>query len=356
MLAQLLRRGRGGVCVNLEDPRLYGLEPRDFPTFLAALEARFPSGAIGLDEVQEAREWERLVRALLDRGRAVVVTGSNASLLGREVGTKLTGRHLSFEVSPFSYPEYLACRGLPAGEESFRGHLDEGGFPGYLREGNPNILRELLRDVMQRDIASRHCVRQMRHFMNLALFLLANTGLPFSLQRLTKSLSVPTVGQTSRYVEYLQDAYLLFALPKFSPSFRRRVASPCKYYAVDNGLRRANAPQEQPDWGRRLENAVYLALRRTDCRLAYAGERDLWECDFVTDSCAVQVCAELTEENRAREIGGLLRALRIAPRRRPLLITLRQEQKIREEGVEISVLPAWKWLAGDRKLGDVVNL
>ena len=124
------------------------------------------------------------------------------------------------------------------------------------------------------------------------------------MQGLTKSLAIPAVAQTSRYLAYLEDAYLVFALPRFTSSFRQRVVAPNKYYAVDNGLRRANSPQSTPDLGHRLENAVFLALRRGRERVAHAGEKDLWECDFVTEAEAVQVCAELTPDNRDRELRG----------------------------------------------------
>jgi len=345
ILFQILRRAHASDYVNFEDTRLFGLGPEDFPALLSLLEVRPAHGVIGLDEVQEVPEWQRLVRALLDRGRTVYVTGSNASLLGRELGTKLSGRHLSFEVLPFSYPEYLAFTGRKADGKTLRAYLDDGGFPTYLRERDENILRELLRDVIHRDIASRHGMREVRHLMNLVLFIMANTGQPFSLQRLTKTLAVPTVSQTSRYIEYLQDSYLVMSLPKFSPSFRKRIVSPPKYYSVDNGLRRANSPQAAPDIGRRLENAVYLALRRSNPGLAYASERDLWECDFVSDDHAIQVCAELTEINMAREIAGLSRAVRLpGRRRRPLILTLNQTDQLRTEGMTADVLPAWKWL------------
>ncbi|MBI2930737.1 MAG: ATP-binding protein, partial [Planctomycetes bacterium] len=346
LLSQLLRRAPASATVNFEETRLFGFGPEDFPTLISLLNEQHPAGAvIGLDEVQEVPAWPRLIRALLDRKRTVFVTGSNASLLGRDVGVKLTGRHLSFEVLPFSYSEYLAYRRRTAGEASLRAFLDDGGFPTYLRERNPDILRELLKDVIHRDIASRYGLREIRHLMNLALFLLANTGQPFSLQRLTKSLSIPTVGQTSRYVEYLQDAYLLLAVPKFAPSFRKRAVSPRKYYAVDNGLRRANSPQATPDVGHRLENAVYLALRRSGGNISYAGERDLWECDFVTDSLAVQVCAELTEFNRARELAGLVHAAALPGRRRTIMLTLNQTDRLRVEGITVEVQPAWRWLS-----------
>ena len=342
---QLMRRSKSAFYWNLEDTRLFGLSPQDFPTILSVVNELAAGGApIFLDEVQEVAEWERLVRSLLDQGRTVCVTGSNASLLGRELGAKLTGRHLSFEVFPFGYQEYLACTGRAADEPSLLAYLDDGGFPGYLRERSPQVLQELLRDIVQRDIALRHGLRETRHVMNLALFLLANTGQPFSIQNLAKSLAIPSAAQTARYLEYLQDGYVLFAAPKFSTSFKQRVVAPNKYYANDTGFRRVNSPQAAPDRGHRLENAVFLALRRRGTTVCYAGERNSWECDFVTDSAVIQVCAELTPFNRDREVKGLLRAHRLPGKRQPLILTLNQRDSIREQGTTIEVRPAWEWL------------
>ena len=143
----------------------------------------------------------------------------------------------------------------------------------FLSLGQDVVLQTLLRDIVQRDVAARHGLRETRHVMNLALFLLANTGQALSLQTLTKALAVPTVGQTSRYVEHLIDAYLFFAVPRYASSVKQRVVAPPKYYAIDNGLRRANSVQAQPDVGHRLENAVALHLRRQTPELSFAGER-----------------------------------------------------------------------------------
>lgn len=343
--AQLMRRHPHFCYCNLEDTRLFGLSPQDFPSVLAVMDELSPAAApVFLDEVQAVAEWQRLVRTLLDRGRTVCVTGSNASLLGRELGSKLTGRQRSFEVFPFNYREYLAFTAQTPGESSLLACLDVGGFPAYLRERNPQILQELLRDVVQRDIAQRHALRETRHVMNLVLFLLANTGQPVSLQNLAKSLAIPAVAQTARYVEYLVDAYLLFAVPKYSASFKQRVVAPNKYYAIDNGLRRVNSPSATPDLGHRLENAVALALRHQGGNFAYAGEKNLWECDFVTDTLAIQVCAELTPENRPRELLGLVQATRLPGRRKALILTLNQRDQLREQNLSIPVQPVWEWL------------
>jgi predicted AAA+ superfamily ATPase len=349
-----IRRGIPGpaVTVNLEDTRLYGMGPEDFPTLLAIMDETSPGAAVYLDEVQEVPEWQRLVRALLDSGRRVCLTGSNASLLGREFGSKLTGRHLSHEVYPFSFQEFLGFTGRKAGASALEDYLIRGGFAAALRAGSDQggvLLRELLRDVVQRDIVTRHALRSARPLMTLALHLLAHPGKPLSLQALSKGLGLPSVAQTGRLVEYLQDAWLILSLPRFSASFKQRVTSPPKYYAVDTGLAAANSPNPTTDLGRKLENAVLLALRRRGAAPTYAAVPHAWECDFVTADTAIQCCARLTPENRQRELRGLCEAAGLSggPRRKTRelwIITLDQQDTLEEQGHAIQVIPAWKWL------------
>ena len=349
-----IRRGIKGsaVTLNLEDTRLYGLGLEDFVTLLSILDTDYPKAAVYLDEVQEVPEWQRLVRALLDSGRRVCLTGSNASLLGREMGTKLTGRHISHEVYPFSYQEFLEFTGQKAGAKSLNDYLMRGGFAAALSAGpeqGPVLLRELLRDVVHRDIVTRHSLRSARPLMTLALHLIAHPGQPLSLQALAKGLSLPSVAQTGRMVEYLQEAWLMLALPRFSASFKQRVTSPPKYYAVDTGLAAANSPNPTPDLGRKLENAVLLTLRRMGTAPTFAAAPHEWECDFVTASQAIQCCARLTPENRQRELRGLIEAAKLpggqqGKGRELLVITLDQEDALTEQGLKIRVIPAWKWL------------
>jgi predicted AAA+ superfamily ATPase len=348
-----IRRGVKGhaVTLTLEDTRLYGMGPEDFPTLLSILETDHPRAAVYLDEVQEVPEWQRLVRALLDAGRRVCLTGSNASLLGREMGAKLTGRHLPHEVYPFSFREFLEFTSQKAGPQPLDDYLMRGGFAAALTAGpeqGPVLLRELLRDVVHRDIVSRHSLRSARPLMTLALHLIAHPGQPLSLQALAKGLSLPSVAHTGRMVEYLQDSWLMLAVPRFSASLKQRVTSPPKYYAVDTGLAGANSPNATPDLGRKLENAVLLTLRRQGSEPTFAAAPHAWECDFVTGERAIQCCARLSPENRKRELGGLVAAATLpgGPRRgrELIVITLDQEDALMEQGLAIRVIPAWKWL------------
>ena len=141
----------------------------------------------------------------------------------------------------------------------------------------------------------------------------------------------------------------MLALPRFSASFKQRVTSPPKYYAVDTGLAAANSPNPTPDLGRKLENAVLIALRRIGAAPTFSAAPHEWECDFVTAELAIQCCARLTPENRQRELRGLLQAATLSGSakkrgRELLVITLDQEDALSEEGRDIRVIPAWKWL------------
>lgn len=342
---QLMRKGLQAFYCNFDDIRLAGMTTGDLALWFEVFQEVAPADAdVFLDEVQEIEGWQRIVRSLLDAGRKVCITGSNASLLGIELGTKLTGRHESRTVWPFGYSEYLEATSRPRGGESLLAFLNDGGFPGYLRERRDTLLNDLLQDVLLRDIVARNRLRDVRHLRNLFLYIAANTGLPVSRQKLTKNLDVPSVGETSRYLEYLRDAYLLFEITKFSPSFRKRVVAPSKYYIVDNGLQRVVSPQMTPDYGRRLENAVAVDFLRRGETPGYAAERDSWECDFVAGDTVLQVCWQLSDENKTREIRGLLEARAQSRAKRMVILTHDQKQTLRQDGETIEILPAWKWL------------
>ncbi len=116
---------------------------------------------------------------------------------------------------------------------------------------------------------------------------------------------------------------------------------------MDTGLAAASSPNPTPDLGRKLENVVLLALRRRGAAPAFAAAPHEWECDFVTEDLAIQCCVRLTPENRERELRGLRRAVELpgrAERRELLIVTLDQEDSLREDGHRITVVPAWKWL------------
>lgn len=303
------------------------------------------------DEIQNVEQWEKFARDLLDKKKKVFITGSNASLLSKELGTRLTGRHIRYEVFPFSYNEMLLFTKLKPGVESFGKYLENGGFPEYLADNNIKILQELFNDIIARDIVMRHGIRNIREIRDIGLYLLSNVGKEFSFNGLKKIFNLGSVNTVISYLSFLEDSYLLFTVPKFDFSLKKQIINPKKTYAIDSGLINANSASFSSDLGRILENIVFIALRRKEQQVFYY--KNKCECDFVVKvktqiSAVYQVCYELNSDNQEREIEGLKEALTEFKLTEGRLLTYNQEDVIKTNEFTIHILPVWKWLLNQK--------
>lgn len=349
LIRQMIARSKEDyLFVNFDTPRLYNFEAADFELLDLVIKE---SGAQKLffDEIQVVNGWELFVRQKLDEGYQVTLTGSNASLLSKELGTKLTGRHITKELYPFSYVEYLQFLQEQASETSWLAYLKSGGFPEFTKQNNPDILSTLLDDILFRDIAVRHNIRDVRSLKKLLLFILANSGNLITAKKLTHLLDVKSTSTILDYLSFFEESYLVGLVPKFSYSYRAQLVNPRKAYIIDNGLITISSPSYTDDWGRKMENAVYMALRQRNKELFYFNESGC-ECDFAVFHNnqieeLIQVCYDLTPENSAREEKGLLAAMDFFKLETGTILTLNQTDEIRTKGKKIKVIPAFDYLA-----------
>jgi predicted AAA+ superfamily ATPase len=350
LLRQLARRAKNFYYASFEDPRLSGFEASDFHRLEGVFLREFGQSDLFLfDEVQNVAGWERYVGGSLGRRKKFVLTGSNASLLSKELGTHLTGRHLTHELFPFSYQEFLEYFSLKPSAASMKRYLHDGGFPAYLKRGKDEILQELLSDALSRDIMARHRIRDGSRLKDMALHLASNAGKEFTYNRLRKAFDFGSTNSVTQYGAYLEDAYLFFYLPRFDYSPLKQLISPKKAYCIDNGLARANSLSFSSDEGRMLENAVFLSLRCRSKDLFYFKE-EKGECDFLVKEkgvirAAAQVCLALDDLNRKREIDGLSMAMKAFGLKEGVIITMDEEDSFEMDGRKVSVMPAWKWMA-----------
>ncbi len=329
------------LSLNFEDPRLENFELSDFSK-LENIANSMGKETFIFDEIQNIEGWEKFARTMHDKGKKLYITGSNAGLLSKELGTRLTGRYKQIELFPFDYTEYLNFTNQTASADSLKIYLTNGGFPEYLNEKNPEYLRTLLRDIVVRDIAVRRGVRNEHLLVRLAVFLMSNVSKEFSFNNITKTLNIKSVRTTIDYCDYLKDAYLVEFVPRFSFSIKQQQANPKKVYSIDTGMAKANSLSQQEDWGRILENAVYLQLRKISADIQYYKD-DKSECDFLLRvdaaySHAVQVCWQLTTDNLQRELTGLRNALKTSGARKGIIVTFNQEDVFDD----IQVVPMWK--------------
>ncbi len=348
LLRQVMKNLRNFYYLNFEDTRLAGFEASDFEKLDEVFKEELGvSEFYFFDEIQNIQGWELFVRSRLDKGKKFIITGSNASLLSKELGTRLTGRHLNIELCPFSFREMLEFTGKKASLGAFDTYFTKGGFPEYIKYGEEDILRGLFADVIQRDIVARHKIRDSKTLEELALYLLTNVGKEFSYNGLKRMFSLGSVNTAISFISYLEDSYLLFTVPKFDYSLKKQVVNPKKVYSIDNGLSAVNSVSFTRDKGRMLENLVFINLRKAYDEVFYFREKK--ECDFLVKAkgeikLAVQVCYHLTEDNRKRELEGLSEALNKFNLDKGLILTYNQEDTLSFDDKQVSVLPVWKWL------------
>lgn len=347
LLRQLIAGEKEFAYLNFEDVRIFGFELKDFKRLEDIFSSQGGDDLYFFDELQNVNGWERYIRTLLDNKKTVVITGSNASLLSKELGSKLTGRHLRYELFPFSFKEFLSFKGIKPSLNNFEEYLQTGGMPEHIKLQNDMILQELFNDIIARDITVRYNLRNPKLVKELALYLLSNIGKEFSFQKLRKMYDLGSVNTVIALIGYYEDSYLLFTVPQFDFSLRSRLVNAKKVYAIDTGLIRANSVSFSQDRGRMLENIVFIQLKRIGREVFYFKKNN--ECDFIARDAnknleLFQVCFELNEDNKDREINGMLAAMEYTKLKTGTILTLNQTDELDFDNKKIIVMPVWQWL------------
>ncbi|HBX20875.1 MAG TPA: AAA family ATPase [Porphyromonadaceae bacterium] len=350
LLLQLLRRDyRDAIYLNFDDIRLSGFDVSDLIRLHREIEKRGIK-VLFFDEIQIVEGWEKYINQLLREGYKVFITGSNASMLSVELGTRLTGRHLSMELFPFSYSEFIRFKELASGQDSVMDYLAKGGIPEYLKTEIPMVLNALVDDILMRDIAVRHSVRDVTSLRQLTTFLITNIGNLVSANKLVGMFGIKSAATFLEYFSFLKDAYLLEFVPMFSHSLKVQVRNPKKVYVMDMGLYTENSLSTTDNTGRRLENLIFLHLRRKYKHLFYY--KDKGECDFVTMEKnavkeAIQVCLTVDDENFDWEYEGLLAAMRSLGLKEGSIVTLHQRDLFEKDGMVVRMIPAEEFMKGN---------
>ena len=343
LVKQKLLTTKTAIYLNFEDPRLINFSLEDFTKLEDILKESGKSRLI-LDEVQNIEKWEIFARMANEKGIPLYITGSNASMLSRELGTRLTGRYHQTELFPFSYGEFLNFFGFERNVSSFDKYFEMGGFPEYLEENDADYHRTLLRDILTRDIAVRRNILNENQLIRLAVYLLSNIGKEFSYNNISKILEFKSVRTVIDYCDYMKESYIMDFLSLYSQSIKKQLVNPKKVYCVDPAFAKANSLSFSKDKGQRFENFVYNKIRRTNKEIYYFKHHNT-ECDFLIKESdliisAIQSCWEINNENMEREINGLKHAMQETGAKEGFIITYNQEDVL--DGVPL--IPGWKWL------------
>lgn len=366
----MLESGLPFGYINFDDDRLGKLTVDAFDTLLRALyQLNGDFNHLFLDEVQNIEGWELFVNRMLRQGMHMLITGSNANLLSGELATHLTGRYHQIELMPFSFQEYCSCKDVNTSsyttkaialrDKALNDYLFAGGFPELLllsEAEQGDYVRSLVRTIVEKDIAKRYKLRYAQTLMDVANQVLDEFSQEHSFATVQKKHNLKSPNTAKKYLQYLQNAYLVLAMPRFSlkSSERRSVH---KYYAIDPAMiaKRDKALMTE-SLGLHLENMIAVELKRRaaiDEQIYYFRKVREYEVDFVrVKGTQVQELIQVTYDFTLprtklynREVGNLVKASNVLHCDNLTLVVMYGEPgDIVEGGKTIHCVLATDWL------------
>lgn len=347
--------------VNFEDDRFLGFEADDANDLYQILVEVFGERKTFIvDEIQNITGWEHFVRRFMDQGFKFYITGSNASLLSKELGSRLTGRYVPIELFPFSFNEYLQFHSEDIPDltrmttvqharlqSSLQAYLESGGIPDVLKYPELPLLKTLYDDVLYRDIATRYRIDDVTAIRELAFYLISNPSSLVSFNKLKDQFRLGSVNTIKNYIGYMENSWLLFPVNVYDYSVKRQQIAPKKIYCIDTGLVNKVGFGFSPNTGKLLENLVYLSLRRSTPDVYYFSAPSGYEVDFYlpANRQLIQVTQNLNNASTLeREIRALQSAVQQLKPESAVILTDANGNDMEIDGVPVMVRSAAEWM------------
>lgn len=347
--------------LNFDDERLIDFKVEDFDKLYEVFIELFgEQKTFYFDEIQNIQGWEVFIRRLNDYKNKIYITGSNANLLSKELGTRLTGRYVQLELFPANFKEFLDYKLFKLKKDDFykrerivqiKTLFDEyktkGGFFKYLETNDIDFFKTLYDNIIYKDIITKYSLSNEKGLKDIFHFLVSNISKEFSYTTLKSISNIASITTIKDYISCLENSYLLFTISIYHNSLKKQLMNPKKAYVIDVGLANSISFKFSEDKGRLLENLVFMELKRQGNEIYY--HKNKFECDFLIKkglkiTKAIQVCYELNNEDKEREIRGLVEAMQTHKLKEGLILTFDDEDEIILNNKKISIKPVWKWL------------
>jgi len=347
------------LYINFNDERLIEFSIDDFQKILDFMnEQNYKNNChLFIDEIQEVEKWEKWIDRIKEK-HPIIITGSNSKLLSKEISTVLTGRSINVSLYPFSFFEFLDAKKInkdnikidlkkhAIARKNFKEYLEYGGIPKAIVD-DKRVLPEIHENIIYRDIVKRFNKNLEKPIKEISLFLLSNISKETSIRSIAKTFEIKNLATVKSILDTFEKAFLFFFVNKFDFSIKKQTQNPRKLYCIDNGFVTTVGFRFSEDKGKLLENTVFLELKRKDKEVYYFSEKG--ECDFLIKKGikiteAIQVCYDLNEENKEREISSLVEALIKFNLKEGLILTYDQQNEFKVENKKIKIMPIWRWI------------
>jgi predicted AAA+ superfamily ATPase len=365
---QFLKNCDRAIYIDFEDDHMVNFHLEDFEKLKGAVLELKPEIAekkifFLFDEIQNVPGFEKFARRMVEHENTqVYVSSSSSKLKPSQISIVLRGRSWNIEVLPFSFKESLKALDIEINKSvittnyksiikrNFLNFLIWGGFPEIVLAKTEfekkKILKEYLNAIFFKDLVGKYEISNIPLLNVLFDQLFSSYSTKLSLTALYKQYKdkLPfSKDSLFEYHRYFLESMLIFEVRKFSESIYKRTRNPAKLYLVDVGLAKDTI---SPNFGKRLENIVFIELKRRGYEIYYFDEKG--ECDFIikkdNEFNAIQVSYELNELNREREVKGLVEACKFLGTKRGIILTYDDEEKFKFDEIDIEVTPTYKWL------------
>lgn len=371
LISQLKQKGIAKeriLFINFEDERL-NLRSGDLDLIIQAYTELYPDIDLSnayffFDEIQNINGWEKFVRRIFDtKTRHIFISGSNSKLLSTEIATSLRGRTITYEIFPLSFSEYLEFNDVapelyPQKNKStvihyFEKFLKNGGFPEIVFFEDRirlKALQQYFNVMIFRDIVERYQISNIDALKFLIKKMFTGVTKPFSINKAYNDLRSLGYKISNKYLysyyDYCNDIFLTQSINKFDFSEIKQAKSEKKTYIIDNGLLSAIEFSVSQNKGKLLENFVFLEFLKSEKEIFYYKQN--YECDFIISQNGIYIPVQVSyvisdEKTRKRELNGLIEACRYVNATYGLVITNDHEEKLLHEGVEVEIVPAYKY-------------
>ncbi len=357
---KLKLKKKESLYLNFNDERFIDFTVEDFQKILEFLEEENyqRNCFLFIDEIQEVAHWEKWIDRIKEK-YSIIITGSNSKLLSKEISTVLTGRSMSISLYPFSFREFLCAKNIDWTpfksdlllqarlRKEFLEYQNKGGIPKAIIDNDQRLLSEIYENILYRDIVKRFHPNLEKTVKEISLFLLSNISKQMSQRSLSEITGVTNLLTVRTILNTFESAFLFSFVSKFHFSVKKQIQNPRKVYCTDVGFVTEVGFHFSEDKGRILENLVFLELKRRKKQVYYFSGKN--ECDFVLREAirikeAVQVCYELTNNNKAREVNGLIEAMETFELKEGLILTNNHEEEFVQQKKKIKIMPVWKWM------------
>lgn len=319
------------------------------------IEERYHSGVnnyLMIDEVQLCPDFELTINSLHSEEKYdIYLTGSNAFLLSSDLATLFTGRYMEIHVYPFSFKEFCDYFDVINDYDThFDRYIRLGGLSGsYLYKEDSDkekYIRDVYDTILIRDLVDKYRLGNETVLKKVAEYQMDNVSNISSSRNISNALiangtetNYKTVGS---YMEHLRNAFVFYEAKRYDVKGKACLQSLSKYYLADTGIRFAVLGKRNMDWGRMLENIVFIELLRRGYDV-YVGKLYQKEIDFVAmkgnEKLYIQVSDDISGESTfSREIGPLLQIRDAYPK---ILLARTHHEPSDYEGISIIDIPHW---------------